>query len=168
MKGLENQTYLVAYIISNIVGILFIWAAIKKPKLARLMFLILFGWASYINYTTAQAAPDTYLNYSEAAIGFYRNFIQGWFKENITVMVSLISLGQGLIAVGMLLKGWWVKLACIGVIIFLMSIAPLGVYAAFPFSITVSVAAYFILKKDNLDYLWNFRKAKNDKLHPVS
>jgi hypothetical protein len=78
-------------------------------------------------------------------------------------MVSLIANGEGLIAVGMILKGWWVKLACMGVIIFQLSIAPLGVYAAFPFSITVSVAAFFILRKNRLDYLWKYRLTKRNK-----
>lgn len=69
-------------------------------------------------------------------------------------MVTLISAGQGAIAIGFLLKGWWVKLAGIGAILFLLAIAPLGVGAGFPFSITVSIAAFFILQKDVLNYIW--------------
>ena len=58
----------------------------------------------------------------------------------------------------MALKGAWVKWACIGVIIFLMAIAPLGYYAAFPFSVTVSLAAFFILMKDPRELLWKSGK----------
>jgi hypothetical protein len=157
MAGLENSSYLIEYIISNIVAILFLWAAIKKPVLARLMFVLLFGWASVANYLAAHRNPEEYLNYADASIKWYADFIHGWFQQHITEMVSLIAIGEGLIAIGMMLKGWWVKLACIGVIIFQLAIAPLGVYAAFPFSITLSLASFFILKRDRFDYLWKFK-----------
>jgi hypothetical protein len=152
-----DSTYLLPYLIANIVGLLFLWAAIKKPPLARLMFALLFGWACWINYSLAHEKPEVYLAYANAATKLYADFIKGWFQQHITQMVSLIAIGQGMIAIGMLLKGWWVKLACIGVIVFLIAIAPLGMYAGFPFAITVGIAAYFILKKDRLDYLWKFR-----------
>jgi len=62
----------------------------------------------------------------------YADFINGWFKDNITPMVTLISIGQGLIAIGMALKGWLVWLAGIGVLIFCICITPLGIGSAFP------------------------------------
>ncbi len=160
MKGLENTDYLIAYIASNVTGVLFLWASIRKPKLSRLMFVILFGWACWMNYHTAHSHPELYLEYASMSLKWYSGFIDGWFKDNITATVTLIAIGQGLIAAGMLLKGWAVKIACTGIIIFLISIAPLGVGSGFPFSITVSFAAYFILKKDDLNYLWKFREKK--------
>lgn len=154
MKGLENPDYLVMYLVSNIVGLLILWAAFKKPKIARFVFFLLFAWASWINYTLAHTNPEAYLEYATMSAKWYGDFINGWFKENITLMVTAIAIGQGLISVGMLLRGLFVKLACIGTIIFLLAIAPLGVGAAFPFSITVGLAAFVILRKDNLDYIW--------------
>lgn len=165
MKGLENTAYLIGYIISNIVGIFILWAAIRKPKLARLLFVLLFGWACWMNYTTAHNRPELYLEYADMSFNWYSDFINGWFKENITSMVTMISIGQGLIAVGMLLKGIWVKLACIGAIVFLISIAPLGVGSGFPFSITVSLAAFIILKKDDLNNLWKFKEKEYIKFY---
>jgi hypothetical protein len=150
MKGLENQTYLFLYIISNLAALIILWASVKKPKISRLMLVLLFGWASWTNYTTAHDHPEFYLEYASMSIPFYSDFINGWFKKNITPMVSAIAICQGLIAIGMVLNGWMLKLACTGAIIFLLSIAPLGVGSAFPFSITVSLASYFILKKKNL------------------
>jgi hypothetical protein len=158
MKHLEDSGWLLAYIISNIVGLLFLWAAIKKPYLARLMFVLLFGWASVFNYILSHQRPEEYLNYADASIKWYSDFIHGWFSSHITQMVTLIALGEAAIAIGMLLKGWWVKLACVGVIIFQMAIAPLGVFAAFPFSITVSLAALILIRKKKFNYLWEFRK----------
>lgn len=152
MKGLEQ--FLVPWIISNLVGILILWAAIKKPSLARGMFSLLFGWACWFNFTTAHSNPEVYLDYAAMSVPLYSDFILGWFKDNITPMVTAIAIGQGLIALGMALNDWWVKLASIGAILFLLSIAPLGVGAGFPFSITVSIAAYYIYKIENPDYLW--------------
>lgn len=163
MKGLENTAYLIGYIVSNIVGILFLWTAIKKPKLSRFMFVLLFGWASWMNYTTVHNKPEVYLEYADMSFSWYSDFINGWFKDNITAMVTMISIGQGLIAVGMLLNGIWVRLACIGAIVFLVAIAPLGVGSGFPFSITVSIAAFIILKKDDLNCLWKFKEIEYSK-----
>ena len=152
------KEYLPQWIGSNSIAILLLFAAIKKPKLARLLFALLFGWACWLNYTTAHNNPEDYLEYARLTpFDFLRDFINGWFKEHITWMVTLISFGQGLIAIGMLLKGWFVRLAGLGAIIFLLAIAPLGIGSGFPCSVIAAIAVYFILKKDNLDYLWKFK-----------
>jgi hypothetical protein len=156
MKSLTENNWILPYIISNIVAFLFLWAAIKKPYLARLMFVFLFGWAAIVNYSISHDRPEVYLEYGNVSLKWYSNFIRGWFSRHIVEMVSLIALGQALIAVGMILKGWCVKLACAAAILFFLAIAPLGVYAAFPFSITASIAAYIITRKNACNYLWKF------------
>jgi len=154
MKGLENTTYLIALIVSNIAALIILWAAIKKPVIARLLFSILFEWASWMNYTTAINYPEKYLEYASMSIGLYKSFINGWFKDHITSMVCFIASCQALIGVGMLLNKWWVKLASISAVIFFIAIAPLGVGAAFPFSLIASAAAIVILIKDEFNYSW--------------
>jgi hypothetical protein len=149
----ETQTVTVAYIASNIAGLILLWVAYKNTKLARLLFAILFAWASWVNLTTARANPEVYLEYSKTSVEIYAEFINGWFRENVSTFVTLIAIGQGLIALGMVLFGRWTLLAAIGAIAFLMAIAPLGLYAAFPFSITVSIAAFLIIKRDDRQFL---------------
>lgn len=152
------QPYLLPYIISNISAIIILIFSIYRPKVSRILFLLLFGWASWLNYTVAHQNPEDYLAYADLAVPIYRDFIEGWFKDHIKEMVTLISIGQGLIALGMALNGIWVKLACVGSIIFFLSISPLGIGAAFPFPIITALAAYLIIKKDNLEYIWKFKK----------
>jgi hypothetical protein len=84
--------------------------------------------------------------YANTAVGFYRDFIDGWFKEQIRLLVPMIATGQLMIGTGMLAGRKWLVLGCMGIIVFLMAIAPLGVGSAFPFSITVSIAAYFVFR----------------------
>lgn len=158
MKGLD--IYFIPWLISNIVGILILWTAVKRPKIARISFFLLFGWAGWFNYTTAHATPEVYLEYASMSVGLYSDFILGWFSNHVTPMITIIAVGQGLIAIGMLLRGLWVKVACLGTIIFLLSIAPLGVGAGFPFSITVSIAAYLIIRSRKHEYLWISPKHK--------
>ncbi|MDR3680030.1 MAG: hypothetical protein P4L41_08700 [Flavipsychrobacter sp.] len=151
----DNQQFVIfAYSISNIVGLLMLWAAIKRTRLARVLFVLLFTWASWTNYTASHQHPEVYLDYAKFSVGFYKDFINGWFRNHTVEMVTLVSICQALISLGMLLNGTWVRLACIGTIVFLVGIAPLGVGAAFPFSLIVSLAAYFILRNDRKDYLW--------------
>jgi hypothetical protein len=158
------QPYLLPYIISNLAAIIILISSIYQPKLARFLFMLLFGWASWLNYTVAHQNPLDYLAYADLAIPMYRDFINGWFKDNITLLVTFISFGQGFIALGMAMKGNWVRLASLGSIVFFLAISPLGVGAAFPFPILTAIAAYLIIKKDKLDYLWKFIKMKDIKL----
>ena len=152
-----------AYWGSNLVGVLFLVVAYKWTRVARLMFAVLFGYASWINYTLANTSPEVYLDYADHALSFYAEFIQGWFSEHIRIFVSAIAAGQFLIAVGMLLNKTFVTVACIGVIIFLAAISPLGYYAAFPFSLTVSVASVLIITKDGKEFLWNRQTPERGK-----
>lgn len=152
------KEYLGEWIVSNCIAILILIAAIRKPRLARLGFFLLFAWACWLNYTTAHQNPEEYLNYASLTpFVILSDFINGWFKENITLAVTFISLGQGLIALGMLLKGWWVRMAGIGAIVFLLAITPLGIGSGFPFSLIVALAVYLVLKRDTLNYLWKFK-----------
>lgn len=149
------KEYFIPWIASNAIAILILIAAIRKPKLARLLLVFLFSWACWLNYTTAHNNPSDYLIYATfTPFILYHDFINGWFKEHITLMVTLISFGQGLIAIGIILKGWFVRLAGVGAILFFMAITPLGIGSGFPATLITSVAVYIILKKDDLNYLW--------------
>ena len=149
------KEYFTPWILSNVVGILILVSAIRKPRLARLLFVLLFSWACWINYTTAHDSPTDYLNYASLTpFATYESFINGWFENNIVSMVTFISIGQALIAIGMLLKGLIFRIACFGAIIFFIAISPLGIGSGFPFPIICLVAIYVILKKNNLKNLW--------------
>ena len=152
MKGLDQ--YLVPYIISQIVGIGVLIAATLNIRLTRILFSVIFLYAACYNMYIGLIKPDTYLGFSELAIPLYRDFINGWFSQNNHIVIPIIAIGQLLISIGMILKGRWVVIACIGTIIFLLSISPLMVGSAFPFSIPVSIAVLLILRIKELDYIW--------------
>ena len=152
MQGLNE--YLIPYTISQVAGLTILIVAWKKTRWARELFALLFFWAACTNMYIGLAKPDTYLLYADMAISVYRDFINGWFSHYNHILIPIIAIGQLFIAIAMLLKGSWVKLACIGSIIFLLSIAPLMVGAAFPFSITVSAAAWLIYRNDDKNYIW--------------
>lgn len=152
MNGLDE--YIIPYIISQVAGIIILFVAWKKTKWARVLFAVLFSWAAGMNMYIGIANPDIYLEYAEMAIPLYRDFINGWFSHYNYIIIPLIAVGQGFIAVGMLWKGIWVKLSCIGSIVFLLAIAPLLVGSAFPFSLTVSLAVYLIYRNDDKNYIW--------------
>ena len=152
MEGMQEN--LVPYLISQAASLIILIAAWKRTRWARWLFSVLFLWASATNMYIGLTDPDSYLNNAQFAIPLYQDFINGWFSHYNHMIIPLIAVGQFFIAVGMLLRSWWVKLACIGSIIFLLSIAPLMVGAAFPFSITVSIAAWLILLNDDKNYIW--------------
>jgi hypothetical protein len=155
MKGLENQEYLLGFILSNVLAILFLLCSIKLPRVARILFFILFSWAFWMNWTTSRESPTDYLDYADLSlINWYGEFIRGWFSNHISFIVGGIAVCQALIGVSMLLKSWWYKLGCIGAIIFLLSIAPLGVGSGFPCTLILSVAMAIMFKKGNY-FIWD-------------
>jgi hypothetical protein len=153
MEGLDQ--YLIVYLIANAIAIIILVTAWKNTRNARILFALLFIWAACTNMYTGLTQPDVYLEYAKMALPFYRKFIYGWFSHYSYIMVPLIAAGQYLIGFGVLLKGWWVKWACIGAIIFLLAITPLMVGSGFPFPLIVGWAAWLILKNDDKDYLWH-------------
>jgi len=156
MNGLDNPAYLTGLIISNIAAILFLLAAYRWPKIARVLFLLLFGWASWINWKTSLENPNAYLEYAELTwSNLYKYFINGWFSNHIPFAVGAIATCQGLIAISMLLKDWIFKAGAIGAILFLLAIVPLGVGSGFPCTIIFAAAMFLLFKKEN-NYLWEY------------
>ena len=155
MKGLDNQLYITLLLISNGVAILQLVAAIKWPRIARFSFFLLFAWAGWTNWQTSQQTPQFYLDYGDLTwSGWYRDFITGWFAEHIKPAVGFIAACQCLIAVSMLLKGRAFKTGCIGAILFLVAILPLGVGAGFPCTAIMAIALFILLQKQSNYILW--------------
>ena len=152
MEGLGE--YLWPYMISQAASLIMLIAAWKRTRWARLLFSILFLWASCTNMYLGLTDPDSYLDNAKFAIPLYRDFIDGWFSHYNHIIIPLIAIGQFFIAAGMVLQGRWVDLACIGSMIFLIAIAPLMVGSAFPFSLTVSLAAFLIYLNDDKNFIW--------------
>jgi hypothetical protein len=154
LKGLENQTYLIAYIISNVVALVLLYCASAWPRVGRLLFLLLFAWASWTNWTTALRTPEVYLDYAGLTfLDLYKETIQGWFSEHIVLSVGIIATCQALIAIAMALKGWVFKAGAAGAILFLVAIAPLGVGAAFPATLIMALGMGVLMSKSHA-FLW--------------
>lgn len=161
LKGLENQTYLIAYIISNVAALVLLYCASAWPRIGRLLFLLLFGWASWTNWGTALRTPEVYLDYASLTfLDLYRHAIHGWFSQHIVLAVGIIATCQAFIAVSMLLKGWIFKAGAAGAILFLVGIAPLGVGAAFPATLIMALAMGVLMNKAQA-YLWTTPPARD-------
>jgi hypothetical protein len=167
MKGFENQTYLIAYLISNAAAIILLVAAWKWPRSCRLMFFLLFAWASWFNWETVSHTPQTYLSYADLTFSdWYKQFIRGWFSSHIKLVVGFIATCQGLIALAMLLRGWLFRIGAIAGIIFLLAIMPLGLGSAFPCTL-IMAAALGVLLRGYPDFLWR-RPEKKPKAAPAT
>lgn len=153
------KEWLIPYIISNIVFALCIVAALKKPMWVRIFLAAFFLWAAYFNSTTAIQSPEIYLSYAKLnALPAYTRFINGFFSFHITKIVCAIAIGQFLIALGLILNKFWVKLACTGGIIFGLAIAPLGIGSGFPSTVCMAIAFYILLKKPEHDFIWKLKQ----------
>jgi len=158
MKGYDNPGYLEMLIVFNVLAIFFLIAAVHLPRISRLLFSILFAWACWMNWTTALQSPDDYLQYADLSFSNgYTTFINGWFSKHITLVVGSIASCQGLIAISIWWKGMIYKIGCVGAIIFLLAIAPLGIGSGFPCTIVFAIALIVLLRKGNKK-LWMNKK----------
>src|SRR6476469_2380834 len=155
MRGADNESYIILLAISNLIAILQLISSIKWPRLARLSFFVLFTWASWINWKTAIQTPGDYLEYADLTwIGWYASFIKGWFARHILLAVGVIATGQALIALSMLFRGLMYTMGCVGAIIFLVAILPLGVGAGFPATGIMAIACFILIRKKTDKFLW--------------
>lgn len=155
MKGFENEIYGYLLLVSNLVALIILFAALKWPRMARLLFFLLFAWASWMNWTTAIEKPQVYLEYGTLTWSeHYRNFINGWFAQHIQLCVGLIATFQGLIAISMLLNKWIFKTGAIGAILFLLAIVPFGVGSGFPTTLIMAIAMIIIIRKHVAQLIW--------------
>ncbi len=144
---ISDSTFWLAYWTSNIGGAILAITGWKWVRIARYLFAALFGWASWFNLDTVASTPDVYLDYALLTpVRFYSDFITGWFADHVTGAVMTVAIGQGLIAIGMLLGKTWARIAAVGAMAFLLAVAPLGLGSAFPASLLMAVGAYFVYR----------------------
>lgn len=131
-----------AYLISNALAVTLIGTSKKHVRFTRHMFLLIFAAAAVANTYIAIDAPWAYQDYADMAIPAYKKFILGAFEPIITPMVLTIAFCQLLIAISMLGKPQLLRTGCWAGVIFCISIAPLGLYAAFPATLLLAVALF--------------------------
>ena len=140
------REYQAAYIASNIVAVVVLALAFRRPNWVRLLTAGLFAWAFTVNAHTALVSPLDYQGFADLAVlPWYRDFIRGWFREHTAWLLLPIAFGQLTIAGLLLGSRKFQRIGIAGAMVFLLAIAPLGVGSAFPFSLTYSVAliAYY-------------------------
>jgi hypothetical protein len=141
--------YLGMVIGSNVVAIALLLVAALGPKVARVLFIVIFFAAGIFNAYSVITQPEAYVEiYGEVAVfKLYRDFIYGVFSQYTTAFVLAIAVGQ--LAIGGLLmaKRPLLTLGVIGGVIFLVAIAPLGVGSAFPFSVFVIAALVVMYRR---------------------
>jgi hypothetical protein len=165
----EIRQYFLPYIISNLLFGLCIWAARKKPIIARIFLAGFFLWACTVNTITSIQNPRVYLEYANLSfLAIYRNFINGFFAQHIRAFVLSVAIGQFLIFIGLCLNKVWTLLACLGGIIFGLSISPLGVGSAFPATCLMAVAFFVLLQYHEHGYIWEVHQYKTVKNGPAS
>lgn len=133
--------YLGPYIATNLVSIGLILLAIKRPGIARSIFVVVFLAAGAFNIYTALTEPEAYLSYGDlVAFTFYRDFINGFFSRHTREIIVAIALGQ--LSIGfMLTRTERIRDAgVLGGIVFLVAIAPLGIGSAFPSTLLMAGA----------------------------
>ena len=140
---------LYAQIASCLVALGMLLASLRSPRLGRWLFVALFAWAAQVNWRTAISQPEVYLDYAMlAALPQYRDFILGFFARHITLVVCTIAIAQGAIAVLLLMRTPFPRVALVGAIVFLLAIAPLGVGSGFPATVIMAMAAGVVWRRD--------------------
>lgn len=140
--------YSLPSVISNLVGILAVVAAILWPTFARFLLSVIFLSAAVVNAFTAVKNPDIYIGYAELTTNhLYQSIIVGPFSQQVRAWVLSIAVCQFFIAVLTCYQGMLMKAAMVGGIFFLIAIAPLGIGSAFPSTLIMAMAFIILLLK---------------------
>ena len=141
MERLQDPLILLFAIASNAIALLLLGLSWWRPNAARIAFAVLFGWAAWYNASLAWNDPSVFHQFNDLAwIDAYKNFIDGPFHVHTQRWIAAIAFGQGLVALGLLVRGRVRRIAAFGGIVFLLAIAPLGVGSAFPASLVLALA----------------------------
>src|SRR6476620_7775946 len=77
MNGWNNPAYVLALVISNLIALLIYYFARKIPRIARLLFFLLFAWAACTNLNMAMTRPQEYVSFADLAfLGIYKKLYQ--------------------------------------------------------------------------------------------
>ncbi len=145
---MSEQQLLIMHLGSVSISLLVLWVTWKRIEVGRLLLVLLFLWASYINSKTALSSPMDYLDYAQYTwSNWYREFILGYFAAHTKPLVLMIAGGQFIIAVLLSTKNLLVKIGAWGGIVFFLSIIPLGIASGFPTTLILAVAAYRITRQ---------------------
>jgi hypothetical protein len=144
----SSPAFWTAYAISNLVALSLIWSSTKHPGFTKAAFFLIFICAAAANTYIAIDSPWAYQDYADSAVPLYKKFILGAFEAIITPMVLIIAVAQVLIAFSMFFKGKVIIAGCWAGIIFGLSIAPLGLYAAFPSTVFMAIALFRLQKNE--------------------
>lgn len=137
------------YLSCNALAVFMIGISKTRPPLARLILMLIFLFAAGFNAYTALDAPWNYQDFADSAMPIYKRFIVGAFIPIITPIVLTIAICQLLIALAMTTRGELFQAGCWAGIIFLVAIAPLGLYAAFPMPLLLAWAILRLLRTDS-------------------
>ena len=151
-----DPEFIIPFTISNIVSVALLISAYKWPRIARILFVLIFLVAGLFNIFTAMTEPEAYLIYGDMAVlEIYRHFIHGIFSKYTQEIVLAIALGQLCVAALLNFKGKLLRLGVIGGVIFFIAIIPLGVGSAFPATLLMAIALitmhYLLVKKRDKD-----------------
>lgn len=137
-----------AYVASNLIALFTVIMAMRWPTPTRVLLGMIFLAAGVANLLIVSSQPHLYLKYADTATHpFYRDFILGPFTRNIQLYVTLIAISELLIGIFIMYKGLAMRVAMTGALIFLLALAPLGIGSAFPATLLLSLAFYFLLRK---------------------
>lgn len=148
MNELISSAYLAPFLVSNAVAAGLILLAIKWPRLAHGLLVFVFLAAGAFNIYTALTKPESYLDYVNwATLHIYLDFINGPFAAYTQVFVLAIAVGQLSVAALLTRSGRLFDLGTVGGIIFFVAIAPLGIGSAFPSTLLMAIALFFVHRR---------------------
>ena len=138
------RDYRVPFVVTNAISLALVALAFRWPNGLRWFLALFFMGSAFVNAVMALRRPGLYVQATRdvALLQVYRDFITGFFSRHTAPIILLIALGQFLCGLFLVLGSPWLRWGTAGVILFLLAIAPLGAFSAFPATLFWAVAAF--------------------------
>lgn len=130
--------YLFSWFVSNMVGFLLLWIAIKFPRFSRKVWGLLLILACLVNSYVALTDPAGFREFGVLAIPPMQHFIYSKLFASPALLVLPIAACQLWIGILLLLSEMssLLKAALVGAILWFFGVATLGIGAGFPATLT--------------------------------
>ena len=144
----QYQEYFIPIFIGNLLAIILMLLSYHFPRVLRVVWGAIFITMGIISLITVYNNPSVFIDLiGSKPVKFYQEFINKTLLKNPGAYISLLGVIQILFGGMIWSRKVWFILGCIGAVLFLLAILPLGVALTFPLTIFMALSIIFLMRK---------------------
>jgi hypothetical protein len=142
------QEYFIPIFIGNLLAIILMLLSYHFPRVLRVIWGAIFITMGVVSLITVYNNPSVFIDLiGSKPVKFYQDFIDKTMVEHPGAFILLLGVIQILFGGMIWSRKVWFILGCIGAVLFLLAILPLGLAITFPLTIFMALSIIFLMRK---------------------